>query len=256
MTKPVTPATPAVAVENVSVTLSGRRVLTDANLTVDSGEFVGLLGPNGAGKTTLMRAILGLVPSTGTVTTSGYIGYVPQRHEVEWNFPISVEDAVLNGRTGIIGWLRRPSKEDRDAVAQALEHVGLTDLRKRTIAELSGGQRQRVIIARALATNPSALLLDEPFTGLDAPNADILLRLFTDLAAAGTAIVMSTHNLAEAVHTCPRLILINGAHTPAVIANAPSSQLLTDPQPWVTTFGVDATSPLLRSIGINQEVPC
>lgn len=243
-------------VANLGVALSGRRVISGANLTVNPGEFVGLLGPNGAGKTTLMRAILGLVPSTGNVETHGYIGYVPQRHEVEWGFPISVRDAVLNGRVGLIGWLRRPNRGDHEAVDRALTYVGLSELGNRPIGELSGGQRQRVLIARALATEPAALLLDEPFTGLDAPNADILLRLFADLAAAGTAVIMSTHNLSEAVHSCPRLVLVNGAREGAIVADGLSADLLADPQAWVTTFGVGTDSPLLRAIGIHEGAAC
>ena len=233
---------------DVHVRLAGREVIAGANFQVSAGEFVGLLGPNGAGKTTLMRAILGLVPSTGNITTNGYAGYVPQRHEVEWGFPVSVEKAVLGGRTGLIGWLRRPKAADRQAAARAVEQVGLQHLARRPIGELSGGQRQRMLIARALATEPAVLFLDEPFTGLDAPNADILLELFTELAAQGTAIVMSTHNLAEAVHTCPRLVLFNGG----VVADGPREEILADAAPWVKAFGVAETSPLLAALGIDE----
>ncbi|SDS15532.1 anchored repeat-type ABC transporter ATP-binding subunit [Corynebacterium timonense] len=242
-------------VENLAVTLAGRPVIRDASLTVDAGEFVGLLGPNGAGKTTLMRSVLGLIPiDSGRVEVCGtsgravreLIGYVPQRHEVAWDFPIDVRTAVMGGRTGLIGFFRRPREADHAAVDEALERVRLTELSHRPIEELSGGQRQRVLVARALATRPTALLLDEPFTGLDIPSSEQLLDLFDELAGQGTAIVMSTHNLAEAVHACHRLVLFNRT----VIAEGPRARL-TVAQPWIDTFGVRPDSPLLSSVGVQ-----
>lgn len=232
--------------DHVRVTLSGRRVINDASLRVYPGEFIGLLGPNGAGKTTLMRSILGLVPASGHIQCAASVGYVPQRHDVEWDFPINVYQAALNGRTGLIGWFRRPRAKDHAATKRALELTNLTHLAKRPIAELSGGQRQRVLIARALATNPQVLLLDEPFTGLDAPNTEALLYLFDELCAGGTSIIMSTHNLAEAAHTCQRLVLFNKEIT----ADGPAEQVLGDAAAWTATFGVSTDSPLLSAIGV------
>lgn len=235
-----------ISARSVHVALSGRPVIADANLDISAGEFIGLLGPNGAGKTTLLRSLLGLVPAQGDIRVHAPVGYVPQRHEVAWDFPISVFDCVLNGRTGIIGWLRRPGRQDRAAAWAALRHVNLSHLAGRPITELSGGQRQRVLIARALATRPDVLLLDEPFTGLDAPNTEQLLELFAQLCAAGTAVVMSTHNLAEAVHSCERLVLFNRG----VVADGPARTIASDPAPWVKTFEVSAHSPLLQAVGV------
>lgn len=241
-------------VSSLSVSLAGRRVIDDASLTVAAGEFVGLLGPNGAGKTTLLRSILGLVPvAAGTVDVAGkrgravreLIGYVPQRHDVAWDFPLDVRSAVMGGRTGLIGWFRRPAESDHDAVDEALARVRLLELGERPIGELSGGQRQRVLVARALATRPKVLLLDEPFTGLDIPSAEQLLELFDRLAHQGTAIVMSTHNLAEAVHACHRLVLFNRG----VVADGTRAELAR-PEPWMDTFGVRPGSPLLSSVGV------
>ena len=240
-------AKPLISVADLNVSLSHRSVITDANLTVCPGEFIGLLGPNGAGKTTLMRAILGLIPSSGTRSISGTVGYVPQRHEVEWGFPINVYRTVLSGRTGLIGWLKRPRAKDHAAAAEALRLVNMEDFSHRPIEELSGGQRQRVLIARALATQPRVLLLDEPFTGLDAPNTESLLELFEELSHRGTSIIMSTHNLSEAAHSCHRLILFNGT----VVADDSASRLLRQTDPWTHTFGVRAGSPLLSAIGVS-----
>ncbi|MDO5671057.1 MAG: anchored repeat-type ABC transporter ATP-binding subunit [Corynebacterium sp.] len=237
------------------VHLAGRLVIDDASLHVNAGEFLGLLGPNGAGKTTLLRAILGLVPVTaGHIDVAGHrgaelrrqVGYVPQRHDVAWDFPLDVYTAVLGGRTGLIGWFRRAGASDHAAVEEALERVRLGDLARRPIGELSGGQRQRVLVARALATRPRILLLDEPFTGLDIPSSEQLLELFDTLAAQGTSIVMSTHNLSEAVHTCHRLLLFHRT----VIATGTRAEL-NHPEPWMATFGVRPGSPLLHSVGVH-----
>lgn len=237
---------PLISVEDLSVTLAGRRVIENACLTVNPGEFIGLLGPNGAGKTTLLRAILGLVPSTGTIDVTTSLGYVPQRHDVEWDFPITVAKAVLSGRTGLVGWLRRPRRADKEATRRAMELTNLQDLARRPIAQLSGGQRQRVLIARALATEPDVLLLDEPFTGLDAPNTEELLYLFDEITAQGTSVVMSTHNLSEAAHSCSRLVLFNRG----IVADGPAAELRLRPEPWSDTFGVSTSSPLLSAIGV------
>jgi manganese/iron transport system ATP-binding protein len=237
-------------VDDLSADLGGRRVLSGIRLSVDRGELVGLVGPNGAGKTTLLRAIMGLQrASAGTVTIEGRqagagsrgLGYVPQRHEFAWDFPISVENVVMSGRTGLLGIGRRPGERDWAAVADALERVDMVDLRARTVGELSGGQRQRVLVARALALESAALLLDEPFTGLDMPTQELLSALFVSLAREGRAVLMTTHDLAAAVYSCDRLALLNRT---VVAVGAPHE--LTDEAVWMRTFGVSAGSPLLR----------
>ncbi|WP_454972224.1 anchored repeat-type ABC transporter ATP-binding subunit [Corynebacterium propinquum] len=239
---------PLITVDKLQVFLGGRKVITDACIEIGHGEFIGLLGPNGAGKTTFMRSILGLVPvKSGAITVDASIGYVPQRHDVAWEFPWSVRKTVLSGRTGIIGWFRRPRRHDHQAVDAALQLTNLADLADRPIAELSGGQRQRVLLARALATQPEVLFLDEPFTGLDAPNTEGLLELFEQLSAQGTSIVMSSHNLAEAVHTCHRVVLFNKG----IVADGPADEIRANPQIWSETFSVAPSSPLLSAIGVG-----
>jgi manganese/iron transport system ATP-binding protein len=244
----------ALRVAGVAVDLGGRPVLRDTDLEVDRGELVGLIGPNGAGKTTLLRAVLGAVPvRSGSVTIEGerarpgraHVGYVPQRHEFAWDFPISVEDVVMSGRTGSLGLFRRPRADDWRAVLDALRRVQLDDLRDRTVGELSGGQRQRVLVARALALRPSVLLLDEPFTALDLPTQELLSSLFTSLAREDTAVLMTTHDLLGAMATCDRVALLNRR----VVAVGTPDQLR-DPQVWMATFGVGPDNPLLRVLEV------
>ncbi|GAA3661425.1 anchored repeat-type ABC transporter ATP-binding subunit [Microbacterium marinilacus] len=242
---------PALEVQNVSVELGGRPVLQGADLTARSGELVGLIGPNGAGKTTLLRTILGLLsPTDGRVSVDGHpakpgrtaIGYVPQRHDFAWEFPISVANVVATGLTGKLGLLRRPRVADWEAVADALDRVRMTDLADRPVGQLSGGQRQRVLVARALVLRPSLLLLDEPFTGLDMPTQDLLSELFTGLAHEGHAVVMTTHDLVGALDTCDRIALLNRT----VIATGTPAELAADPGVWMAAFGVGPESALLR----------
>ncbi|MDO4412971.1 anchored repeat-type ABC transporter ATP-binding subunit [Cutibacterium sp.] len=243
----------SVKISDVAVNLGGRQVLHDVNLAASTGDLLALLGPNGAGKTTILRTMLGLVkPAKGSVEVAGeapgkgwrHIGYVPQRHEFAWDFPISVADVVMSGRTRHIGWLRRPGRDDHIAVRDALRIAGMADLADRTVGELSGGQRQRVLIARALATRPSVLLLDEPFTGVDMPTQEMLTELFCQLAAAGTTLVMTTHDLAQAMATADRVCLINRT----IVADS-TPQELRDPTMWMKAFGVSENSPLLTMVG-------
>ncbi|PZF84850.1 anchored repeat-type ABC transporter ATP-binding subunit [Jiangella anatolica] len=241
-------------VRGVTVGLGGRTVLRDIDLAVDLGELTGLIGPNGAGKTTLLRSILGLVRvAAGQVLVDGRpirprrspVGYVPQRHEFAWDFPISVENAVMTGRSGLLGLFRRPGVADWRAVGESIERVGMGELARRPVGELSGGQRQRVLVARALALQPRVLLLDEPFTGLDLPTQELLTGLFLELAREGRAVLMTTHDLVGALDTCTRIALLNRT----IVADAPPSELL-DPEPWMRAFGVSETSPLLKILKV------
>ncbi|MFT4285452.1 MAG: anchored repeat-type ABC transporter ATP-binding subunit [Protaetiibacter sp.] len=244
-------ASAALEVDTVTVHLGGRAVLRDASLRVGLGELVGLIGPNGAGKTTLLRTILGLTaPSAGRVRVDGRatrpgrtpVGYVPQRHEFAWDFPISVAGTVMTGLTGRMGLFRRPGVAEWEAVADALERVRMTELADRPIGQLSGGQRQRVLVARALASRPSLLLLDEPFTGLDMPTQELLSVLFGELAREGRAVLMTTHDLVGALDGCDRIALLNRT----VLATGTPAALAADRELWMRAFGVGEDSVLLR----------
>jgi manganese/iron transport system ATP-binding protein len=238
---------------DVAVELGGRRVLDGIGLDVRRGELVALIGPNGAGKTTLLRTMLGLQrPAAGRVLVDGClvrpgraaIGYVPQRHEFAWDFPISVANAVATGLTGRLGLFRRPDVAAWEAVADALDRVQLTGLAHRPVGQLSGGQRQRVLVARALASRPSALLLDEPCAGLDMPTQELLGLLFADLAREGRAVLMTTHDLLGAIDRADRLVLLNRT----IIAAGPPGELVGDPAPWAVTFGAGPDSALARML--------
>lgn len=248
------PRSAELSVRGLAVDLGGRAVLRDVDLDVAGGELVGLVGPNGAGKTTLIRSVLGLVPiREGRIEVSGAaarsarcgVGYVPQRHEFAWEFPVSVHDVVLSGRVGVIGWLRRASVADYRAVKEALERVDMASLRDRPVGQLSGGQRQRVLVARALALRPRLLLLDEPFTGLDIPTQEMLTDLFRELSDEGHALLMTTHDLSGAMHTFDRLYLVNRT----VIASGPPAALA-DREVWIRTFGFRRDSVLLDALGV------
>ena len=196
-----------IELENVTVRYQELVALEDVSLKVSPGEFLALIGPNGSGKTTLIKAILGLVtPAAGTVRLFGKlpqklngewrrVGYVPQIAQIDPRFPIRVFDVVLMGRYGQLGLIRRPGRRDREAAWRALERVGMEDLAQRSIGRLSGGQRQRVFVARALATEPELLLLDEPTTGVDVGTTEGLFDLLVELHRQGITILVASHDV-------------------------------------------------------------
>lgn len=210
-----------IEMHNVGVTYpNGHIALENVNGTLHTGTICGLVGVNGAGKSTLFKAIMGFVrPTTGHVIINGkttrqalkdnLVSYVPQTEDVDWNFPVLVEDVVMMGRYGHMGFLRRPSKADKTAVDEALERVNMSAYKKRQIGELSGGQKKRVFVARALAQGGKVILLDEPFTGVDIKTEESLITLFRSLTAEGRLILVSTHNLGSVPSFCDEVMLIN-----------------------------------------------
>ena len=216
-----TTQTPIISLEEVSVRYpNGHSALEGISLDMHPGTICGLVGVNGAGKSTLFKAMMGFVkPTHGHIQIAGHhvvsalkanmVAYVPQTEDVDWNFPVLVEDIVMMGRYGHMGFLRRPRKQDREAVDQALERTDISNLRQRQIGELSGGQRKRVFIARALAQGGDIILLDEPFTGVDIQTERAITQLLRDLADEGKLIIVSTHNLGSVPNFCDTVILIN-----------------------------------------------
>lgn len=226
---------PSISVRNVTVSYAnGHIALREASFELESGTICGLVGVNGSGKSTLFKSIMGfLTPSSGTVSISGLsvgdalkrnmVAYVPQSEDVDWNFPVLVEDVVTMGRYGHMGFLRIASKEDRRKVDEALTRVGMNDFRKRQIGELSGGQKKRVFLARALAQASPIILLDEPFTGVDVKTESAIVGLLQDLRAAGHLMLVSTHNLGSVPDFCDSVVLINRT----VLAAGPTATTFT-----------------------------
>ncbi len=207
---------------DLDVRINASPVLTGVNLKVLEQSFTGLIGPNGGGKTTLLRAILGLVqPDRGEILVQGkrlgtgkrrswIIGYVPQHFGIDSRFPLSVLDTVVMGRFGKIGLGRRPKKRDRDMAMSYLEKVGIDRMAKKQIGELSGGEKQRVFIARALCSEPKALLLDEPMAAVDVAAQDAFYRLLHDLREEyALTIIMATHDIGVVPIFCDTVACLN-----------------------------------------------
>ncbi len=205
-------------IENVSVAYNSQPALRDLTFHVPHGARVAVVGPNGAGKSTLFKALVGLLPlRQGRVLIHGLplghhldcIAYVPQREEVDWRFPVTVEDVVMMGRYGRLGWLRRPGPGDRAVVARSLEQMSIAPLARAPIGELSGGQQQRAFLARALAQEPHILLMDEPFTGVDASTQEATLALLDQLQTQCVTVMVSTHDLNMASARFEQVLLLN-----------------------------------------------
>jgi manganese/iron transport system ATP-binding protein len=226
---------PGLTVENMSVAYrNGTMAVHDASFSIPRGTITALVGVNGSGKSTLFKAIMGFVPPVeGRVEIFGapaaealkknLIAYVPQAEEVDWNFPVLVEDVVMMGRYGHMNFLRRPRAADRAKVDAALARVGMTAYRTRQIGELSGGQRKRVFLARALAQEGQVILLDEPFTGVDVTTEEAIIALLGQLRDEGSVILVSTHNLGSVPRFCDRAVLINRT----VLASGPTAAVFT-----------------------------
>ena len=198
------------------------------NLTMalHDGQRIGLTGPNGSGKSTLMRIMAATdVPDDGlrTIRKQTIVAYVPQAEEVDWSFPVLVEDVVMMGRYGHMGFFRIPGTADYAAVNNALARVNMTDYRKRQIGELSGGQRKRVFLARALAQDGRVILLDEPFTGVDVQTEDAIIKLLREMRDEGRVMLVSTHNLGSVPEFCDRTVLVKGT----VLAYGPTETTFT-----------------------------
>jgi ABC-type Mn2+/Zn2+ transport system ATPase subunit len=205
--------------DNVTVRYGAHLALDCACVTCQRGEIVGLVGPNGAGKTTLLKAVLGLAATeSGSITLDGdpvdrkqraRIAYTPQSNEVDWTFPITVEEVVVLGRQGRRGLLGGPRPTDWAIARTALDRLGIGAFRRRQIGDLSGGERQRVFLARALAQEADVLLLDEPLTGVDAQTQAVVLGVIEELRNKGRVILITTHDLPRAAELCDCVCLLN-----------------------------------------------
>lgn len=224
-----------ISAQGVTVTYrNGHTALREVSFQSPIGSITALIGVNGSGKSTLFKSIMGFVcPSKGKINIfdlpvekalkQNLVAYVPQSEDVDWDFPVLVEDVVLMGRYGHMNFFRYARSQDYEAVRIALERVDMSEFSKRQIGELSGGQKKRVFLARALAQQAKAILLDEPFTGVDIKTEDKIIALLRELRTEGAAILVSTHNLGSVREFCDRTVLIKGT----VVASGLTKEVFT-----------------------------
>lgn len=222
---------------NATIAYQHRTALIDINLEIYQGEFLGIIGPNGSGKTTLLKSILGLVrPSRGSVQIfdcachklrchhKARIGYIPQKGQIDYDFPVTVRETVMMGRYSSIGLFRRPSNDDSELVKKALVEVEMDGYTDAPLGHLSGGQQQRVLIARALVQQPQVLLMDEPTTGIDTPTQYSMIKLISNLHKnLKLTVLLVTHDINMISPYVDRMALINtqlhAIGTPAEVLN-------------------------------------
>ncbi|MDF5729131.1 MAG: metal ABC transporter ATP-binding protein [Rhizonema sp. PD38] len=219
-------------VKNLAVNYRGVRAVEDVSFRTLPGQIVGVIGPNGAGKSTMVKAILGLVPTASGVVKFrsrplkqqlGSVAYVPQRSQIDWDYPITVWNVVMMARTVHTGWFREPSRQSQEIVKDTLVRVGMLELRSRQIGELSGGQQQRVFLARALAQQAELLFFDEPFVGVDKKTEAIMFDVFEELKSQGKTLLLITHDFGICLTKCDQLLLLNKQ----IIANGSLKEVMT-----------------------------
>ena len=210
----------ALDVKNISMAYDQNLVVENVSFQIHKGSITAIVGPNGAGKTTLLKAMLGLLPSMGTCEFLGVknptsrnllknVAYVPQRADIDWDFPLRVQDVVKQGRYRSLGLFKRATKHDNDLIKNALLAVAMEDFSNRQIGELSGGQQQRVFLARALAQNADLLFMDEPFQGVDAATEDAIVNVLFKLREEGKTVVAVHHDLSTLTKYFDGLVLLN-----------------------------------------------
>lgn len=210
--------------KNLTVAYDAKPVLWNITTAFKKGQMTAIIGPNGAGKSTLIKAMLDLEKKlSGEVTylvgknetalsyhvARNEVAYVPQKNDVDWDFPTSVIDVVTMGRYGKLGWLKRPTKNDKKIATEKLEAVGMSSFKNRQISQLSGGQRQRVFLARALAQESSIYILDEPLAGVDMKTESIIIDLLKDLTQQGKTVIIVHHDLRTVPDYFDQVLFLN-----------------------------------------------
>jgi manganese/iron transport system ATP-binding protein len=223
---------PAIDATQVTVRFENVSALRDVSFRLDQGKHLAVVGPNGAGKTTLFQVISGILkPTSGHIEIYGHtpgghvcIAYVPQRSQVDWDFPVTVSQVVMMGRIRKLGFFNWPKRDDWKFVHDAIDRVGITELVDRQIGELSGGQQQRVFLAQSLAQEAELILLDEPFSGLDLPSQEAIFEILQELKEKGVTVVVATHDLDLAADKFDQVMLLNRS---LISFGAPSEALTT-----------------------------
>ncbi|NJM90526.1 MAG: metal ABC transporter ATP-binding protein [Hydrococcus sp. RU_2_2] len=205
-------------VQHLAVNYRGIVAVENVSFRLESGQVVGIIGPNGAGKSSLLKAMLGLIPADRGVVKYrsralsrqlAKVAYVPQRTQIDWDYPITVQNVVMMARTRHTGWFCSPSLQSKTIVREALERVGMWELKNRQIGELSGGQQQRVFLAQAIAQEADLFFFDEPFVGVDKRTEAIILEVFDELKSEGKILLVVGHELGEAARKYDQFLLIN-----------------------------------------------
>lgn len=251
---------PIIEAHNLTVVYGRKPALWNVDFTLPEGQVIGIMGPNGSGKSTLLKAIMGVIHPTSGYTkvfdkdideVRSRISYVPQRQDIDWDFPASVWDIVAMGRYNQRGLFRRLTKTDEDIVAQSLERVNMLAFSKRQISQLSGGQQQRVFLARALAQQGELFLMDEPFAGVDVSTEEMIIALLKDMREEGKTLVIVHHDLQTAQSYFDHLVLLNTR----LVASGPTSEVFTDRILSETYGGKLTTMSKVVQVLENKEFP-
>lgn len=222
-----------VSVKGLSVSYDRKPVLNNVFLELAEGQLYGILGPNGAGKSTLFKALLGLIsPDKGVIDFGGkkvedvrkQVVYIPQKSDVDWTFPATVEDIVLMGRYPHISMFERINKQDRAIAATAMKDIGISHLRDRQIGQLSGGQQQRAFLARAIAQEADVFFFDEPFVGVDIVTEQKIIEILKALTLEGKTVLVIHHDLSKVREYFDYTILLNQR----IVAAGPTEDVFTD----------------------------
>lgn len=242
-----------VTVDDLSVSYNGNKAIKDISFSFETGNLIGIIGPNGAGKSTLMKAMLGLIPKdSGSINMNGKsikqvrknIAYVPQRNNIDWDFPILVRDTVLLGTYPKLGLFKRPTAKEKEKADECLARVGMQDFAKRQISELSGGQQQRVFLARALAQEADFFFMDEPFVGIDVASEEVMIKILRKLRDEGKTIFVVHHDLSKVEDYFNNLLLINKA----VIQTGPVKEVI---KPEIMKEAYNLNFNTLQGIGVS-----
>lgn len=238
--------TPIIEAHNLTVLYGRKPAIWNVDFKLPEGQVIGIMGPNGSGKSTLLKAIMGIVnPTTGYTKVYDQeiekvrrkVSYVPQRQDIDWDFPASVWDVVSMGRFHIRGLFKRLTNEDHDIIQESLEKVNMLGFAKRQISQLSGGQQQRVFLARALAQQGELFLMDEPFAGVDIATEEMIVDLLKDMKSKGKTLVIVHHDLHTAQSYFDHLVLMNTR----LVACGKTSDVFTD-QILTDTYGGKLTT--------------